>query len=248
MHNPYITSKCILDIDDKLKLIDYKLIDITDISPMLKTITLNIMDQCYQHTEDFHNNNKMSKKRYSKLSPLVIEQMKDMLFVKKKFIEYFAKPGPKNKSDLLTYVFGFQMSEIQYDEYIFKILCAFLRDTFSSNFFDKHKLSYFELNSTWPIDHIILRSKPKELNLGEIDFNTDEAVLNMNMYLNQNGYIDKEAALDLANKINDLLLKDYKDLEYQKLDKPFHAAMTELIKHIKVFDEMDKVSPHVKRI
>jgi hypothetical protein len=249
MHNEYVTSKCILDIDDKLLLLDYENVDITDISPILYRITLNIMDQCYKHTEDFHEHNKMSPKRYSKISPLVVEQMKDMLFVKKKFIEYFAQRGPKTKSDLLTYVFGFQISEIQFDEYVFKILCDSLKDDLSEEFWDKHKLKYFELNSMWAVDHIILRNKRRECNIGELNIDTSEAIFMIDDFLHEKYNVSMtEEKLDLISKISDCILKDYDDNEYEKQNKPFKSAMTDLIKHIKVYQSMDKVSPHVKRL
>ena len=87
---------------DKLLLLKCSDVDITQISQLLHKITLSLMDQCYDHVRQFDNINSHSKKnkKYVQIQDLVLEKLKDMAYVKAKFIEYFSQPGKKTKEDL----------------------------------------------------------------------------------------------------------------------------------------------------
>lgn len=249
MHSLYITRCCILNEKDKLLLLKYAEQDITNISQLLYQMTLELMNQCYSHVEAFHNLNKQKNKKYATLEPLVIEQMKDMLFIKKKFIEYFTKPGNKTKEDLFTYIFAFQISANYYNEYLYRILIKSMKEDLTPEFWSKHNLDKYNLNTIGFSDLYILKNKKEECSTGSVNLDFGSSVDTLNKYANSSN--------KTADKINNKLavvkdighiLDNYYNSYDPNLNEPFKDTVLDLVDHIKVYRDMERPIQHIKRI
>jgi len=247
MHNEYITVNCILDKREKLTLLKYAYIDISKISSLLKPIVIDLMDQSYNHIQEFHNLNK-NHKRYRKLQPLVEEKIKDLEFVKEKFIEYFSKPGFKTKEDLFTYIFAFQLPEIYFNEFLYNVLVESLKEDFNELFWNKYKLYEYEKNGIEFPDIYILRDTDNSTSTGSVnhDYKTSIKVINNSI---SNRISDSERITNKLNIIKDLtiVLKNYYCEEFAFLNNPYHDSINDLVDNIKVARDYEKPKQLIKR-
>ncbi|MFA5407392.1 MAG: hypothetical protein WC343_01315 [Bacilli bacterium] len=147
MHSEYITTCCITDERYKLLLLKYAETDITNISKFVKPITLELMNQCYNHLELLHNDNKERNKKYYKIEENITEQLKDLMFIKEKFDEYFSKPGVKTKEDLFIYIFAFKINNHYYSNYLYSILVKLIKNNLTDDFLKKHSLNDYEISN-----------------------------------------------------------------------------------------------------
>lgn len=249
MHNEYVTTCCILSKKDKLLLLKYASIDITPVSDLLQLLTTNLMDQCYKHVEGFHKLNQQKNKKYYKLEPLVVEQLKDMEFVHQKFIDYFSKHLKKSKEDLLTYVLAFQMTPHYLNNYIYQALIESLKKEFSKKFWDKYNLDIYELGSGYGAsDFYILRDHPLECSTGVCSIQIKPMVDIIDQYVN--GYYGSnriDEKLDIIKLIGNIM-DNYYNAEIPSFNEPFKDSLLELIDNIKVARSLDKPKTLIKRI
>lgn len=249
MHNEYVTNCCILNKKDKLLLLKYSDTDITMISELLAQIVLNLLDQCYMHVEKFHELNKLKNKKYKGLEPLIVEQLKDMLFTKKKFIEFFSKPGKKTKEDLFTYIFASQISANYFNEYLYRVIIRYLKGGFTSNFWNKYNLSEFELNTLGLPDFYVLRDKKEECSTGKVNIDLNSSVEIIDRFLTRKS--TKEDTVE--NKLNTIkllavVLDNYYNKDLMILHEPYRDSATELIDNIKVSMSLEKPKQLMKRL
>ncbi|MDD2181428.1 MAG: hypothetical protein PHW32_03555 [Bacilli bacterium] len=247
MHNEYITINCIIDKRDKLTLLKYTHIDITKISKVLKPIVIDLMEQYYKHVKDFHNINKDYKK-YKKIKLSVEEQLKDMEFIKEKFIEYFSKPGFKTKEDLFTYLFAFQISEIYFNEYIYNVLIEALKEDFDKDFWNKYKINEHELGGLSFPDVFILKNPKDNMSIGQADHNFKNSVIIINdsldNRLNNNDRITNK--LNLIKDFN-VVLKNYYCEDFAIFNMPYQDSINDLVDNIKVSRDFEKSKQLIKR-
>ena len=249
MHNEYVTTCCILNKRDKLLLLKYSDVDITRISGLLKPLVINLMDQCYNHVENFHKLNKLKNKKYHKLEPLVAEQLKDMLFVKKKFIEFFSGSGKKTKEDLFTYIFAFQISDHYFNEYLYRIIIDSLKEDFTPEFWEKYNLGLFELNNLGFSDFYILRDKEEECSTGTFDIDLKPSIEVVNNFNDCNSDIEEKIDNKLNNvKILSMVLNNYYNKDVVIFNEPYKEYITELVDNIKVSKNFEKPKRLIKRI
>ncbi|MGE5455697.1 MAG: hypothetical protein ACM3O4_01135 [Ignavibacteriales bacterium] len=247
MHSEYITVNCILNKKDKLTLLKYASTDITKISTLLKPIVVDLMDQYYIHVQEFHNLNK-DRKRYRKLKPLVEAQLKDMEFVKEKFTEYFSKPGLKTKEDLFTYIFGFQISEIYFNEFLYNVLVGALKEEFDEAFWEKHKLYEHEIQGLGFSDVYILRDTDDSIGTGTANHNFKPSIRIIND--NLRGLVsDSERITNKLNLIKNfsIVLKNYYNEEFAFLNTPYQDCINDLVDNIKVARDLEKPKQLIKR-
>lgn len=248
MHNKYITTCCILDKREKLLLLKYADIDITTISPILKDMTLALMEQCYHQVEDFHKLNKEKNKKYYKIQSQVVEQMKDMLFIKRKFIEYFLQPGPKTKEDLLTYVFAYKISIHNFNEFIYWSMVESLKEEFGIDFWNKHQLDLFEINSLGLSDYRLFEDTKEECSTGQITPDYRIPAKAIDEYTNK--HIEEDRVIDKLNTIRNIgnNLDNYYNKDFPALNNPYKDSIIELVDNIKVSIDMDQPKQLIKRI
>lgn len=248
MHNKYITTCCILDKREKLLLLKYTDVDITNISPILQEMTTSLMDQCYRQVEAFHYNNKGKNKKYQKIASLVVEQMKDMLFIKRKFIEYFLQPGTKTKEDLLTYVFAYKISIRNFNEYLYWAMVESLKQDCSPEFWDKHQLDMFEVGTLGFSDYRLFEDTKDECSVGPIRVDYKPAIKAIDDYTSKHTIDDK-----LTSKLNIIrtvgtTLDNYYNVDFPSLHNPYKDSIMELVDNIKVSIDMDQPKQLIKRI
>lgn len=247
MHSEYITVNCILNKKDKLTLLKYAGTDITKISMLLKPIVVDLMDQYYSHVQDFHNLNK-DRKRYRKLKPLVEAQLKDMEFVKERFVEYFSKLGIITKEDLFTYIFAFQISEIYFNEFLYNVLVGLLKEKFDESFWDKHKLYEHEIQGLGFSDVYILRDTENSIGTGTANHNFKSSieVINGSLSSREN---DSERINNMLNLIKKfaIVLKNYYNEEFAFLNTPYQDCINDLVDNIKVARDFEKPKQLIKR-
>ncbi|MDD2435307.1 MAG: hypothetical protein PHO63_03535 [Bacilli bacterium] len=247
MHNEYITTNCITDKKDKLTLLKYSNIDITKISKVLKPITVDLMDQYYNHAKEFHSLNKENKK-YQKIKPLVYEQLKDMEFIKGKFIEYFSKPGFKTKEDLFTYIFAFQIPEIYFNEYLYNVLLGSLKEECDELFWEKYKLYQHEASGVGFSDVYILRNPDNTIGIGMANHDFSSSIKTINDSLNSR-VSNNERINNKLNLIKDfnIVLKNYYCEDFAFFNKPYQDSINELVDNIKVARDFEKPKQLIKR-
>ncbi len=247
MHNEYITINCILDRKDKLTLLKYAHTDITKISKVLTPIVGDLMDQYYDHTKDFHKLN-IERKKYQKLKPLVEEELKDMEFIKKKFIEYFSKPGFKTKADLFTYVFAFPITEIYFNEYIYNVLVGALKEDFNKSFWDKYKLYEHEVYGLSFSDVFIFKNPNETMGIGTAAHDFKSSIKTINDSINSR-LSESERITNKLNLIKDfnIVLKNYYNEDFPFLNMPYQDRINELVDNIKVAQDFDKPKQLIKR-
>ncbi len=246
MHNEY-TTQCILDKRKKLKLLNYEKIDITKVATELQEITLNLINDFYNHVEKVHENSKKKSKKYYKIEPFVTEQLKDMLFNKKNFIEYFSKPGPKTKEDLFIYIFANQITDNYYNEYLYQVIIKYLKQEYFNDLWEKNELNKFEVNTWGLLDLYIMRDTPKELNVGKADINIDKSVKVIENYLKKYDS-NREQLTKLRNIVN--VLDNYYDKTFMIPIgfAPYQDVTNELIDNIIVSLDMEKAKQKIKRL
>ena len=247
MHNEYIKVNCILDKREKLTLLKYADTDITNLNKVLKAIVTNLMDQCYRHVQEFHDLNK-NRKRYQKVKPLVEEQIKDLAFVKEKFLEYFSEPGIKSKEDLFTYIFAFQIPEIYFNEFLYHILKESLKEEFDDTFWNKHKLYQYEIPGLGFPDMYILRDTDNSISTGTVNHEFKSSVKVINDYINSR-VSSQERINSKLNLIKDfnIILKNYYNEEFAFLNNPYKDYINELVDNIKVAQDFEKAKQYIKR-
>lgn len=247
MHNEYIRVNCILDKREKLTLLKYADTDITNLSKVLKLIVSNLMDQCYRHVQEFHTLNK-NHKRYQKIKPLVEEQIKDLVFVKEKFIEYFSKAGIKTKEDLFTYIFAFQIPEIYFNEFLYNILIESLKEEYNDIFWNKHKLYQYEVAGMGFPDMYILRDTDNSISTGAVnhEFKSSAKVLNDYIKSRANCQDRINSKLNLIKEFN-VILKNYYNEEFAFFNNPYKDYINELVDNIKVAEDFEKPKQYIKR-
>jgi hypothetical protein len=247
MHNEYVTTCCILNKKDKLNLLKFADVDISETSNLLEQITLDLMNQCYKHVDEFHKLNKKNK-RYSKLEPFIIEQMKDMLFVKKKFIEYFSSTGKKSKEDLYTYVLASQISINYYSEYLYHVLVESIKKEFTFDFWDKYMLDLFQLHNFNFSDYYILKDKEQECSTGKVDISLEHSVSIFDEYTKEKSKSETiEKKLAVIKQVSNVLENFYCP-EIRNFNRPYKDSILELIDNIKVYISIDKPKQLIKRI
>lgn len=249
MHSEYITLKCIKDQRDKLLLLKYSDVDITQISQLLHKITLSLMDQCYDHVRQFDNINSRSKKnkKYLQIQDLVLEKLKDMAYVKAKFIEYFSQPGKKTKEDLLTYVLGFPISVHYYNEYLYAVLIAALKKEFTIDLWNKYDLRRFETGTDFCQDFYILTDTKYECGTGSIDIDVNKGTSALDKYVNDISSIKSIKKLEIIKQAA-LTLDNYYNKDFPFLNNPYKDSTLDLIDHIKVYQDYEKPTQFIKRI
>ena len=247
MHSEYITLKCITDEKDKLLLLKYADVDITRISGLLHKITLSLMDQCYEHVKKFDNINSHSNKRYAKIQDLVLEKLKDMVYVKTKFIEYFLQPGKKTKEDLLTYVLGFPITVNYYNQYIYAVLIDSLKKEFTINFWDKYDLFRFEVGTDFCQDFYLFRDTKNERSTGSVNIDEGKGTSLLNKYVNDISSIKSVRKLEIIKQVA-LTLDNYYNKDFPYLNNPYKDSALDLVDHIKVYQDYEKPTQFIKRI
>jgi hypothetical protein len=241
MHNEYIKLHCIRNEKDKLLLLKYDNIDITSIKNMLLEITLDLMSQCYNHIILVDDYNKRNNKNYDKIKPIFEEQIKDMNFIRNKFIEYFNTPGPKTKRDLLTYVLAFQITISYYNEYLYATMLKSLKSDYTSVFWKKYNLNYFELDNGFTSEYYILRDTNQETNVGQINISLDNSTNIINKHAR-----DKEEKLEMARSVGNIL-DNYYNNDVPSLNNPYKEYMLDLVNHIDVYNDFEKAKQIIKR-
>lgn len=247
MHSEYITLKCIKDQKNKLLLLKYADVDITKVSKLMHKITLSLMDQCYEHVKMFDNTNSHAIKKYAKIHELVLEELKDMEYVKKKFIEYFSQPGPKTKEDLFTYIFGFQISANYYNEYLYAVLVNSLKKEFSISFWNKYDLSRFEIETDFAQDIYVLRDTKNECNTGGLKIDISKGTSILDEYANDITTSKSIKKLEIIKQVA-LTLDNYYNKDFPFLNNPYKDSSLELVDHIKVYQDYEKPTQFIKRI
>ena len=247
MHNEYIRVNCILDKRDKLTLLKYAHIDITKLSKVLRPIVIDLMDQYYKHVKEFHGINRDNKK-YQKIKHLVEEQLKDMDFIKEKFMEYFSKPGFKTKEDLFTYLFAFQISEIYFNEYLYNVLIGTLKEEFNKDFWNKYKLYEHEVGGLSFPEVFILNDPKNNIGIGQADHDFKKSIKIINQSLN-NGLNDNDRIINKLNLIKDfnLVLKNYYCEDFAFFNMPYQDSINDLVDNIKVSRDFEKPKQLIKR-
>jgi hypothetical protein len=248
MHNNYITDCCIRSKDDKLLLIKYEDTDITKISPLLYNLTLELMNQCYHHVKVFHEKNMIHNEKYKVLEPLVTEQLEDMTFIKMKFIEFFSKSGAKSKSDLLTYIFAFQMSLGYLNEYLHNALFFTLKSNFDLKFWEANNLDSFKVIGYGEPDFYILRDTKEECSTGLVNLNYQPCANKIENYVriyNSMSYDLLSSKLRIIKELAKTL--DNYDSDHALLKKPYQTSTLQLIDNIIVSREMERPKTYIKR-
>jgi|GEM_PF-3502748 len=247
MHSEYITLKCITDQKDKLLLLKYADVDITKISELLHKTTLTLMGQCYEHVKMFDKINSNSYKKYAKIQSLVLEKLKDMVYVKTKFIEYFLQPGKKTKEDLLTYVLGFPITVNYYNQYIYAVLIESLKKEFTTAFWNKYDLSRFEIGTDFCQDFYIFRDTKNECSTGSVNIDVDKGRVVLDKYVNDISSIKSIKKLDIIKQVA-LTLDNYYNKDFPFLNNPYKDSALDLVDHIKVCQDYEKPTQFIKRI
>jgi hypothetical protein len=242
MHNEYITVRCIRDERDKLSLLKFQNIDITEMKKMLQELTLDLMDQCYNHIQKLITYNRKFNKNYIKLEPLIIEQLEDMVFIRKKFIEYFATPGPKTKADLLTYVIAFQITINYYNEYLYAVSLKSLKRDYTDKYWRDYKLDRFELDTGFESNFIIGRNTANEYDTGQVDISLTNGVNIIDKYAR-----DIEEKLEFAKNIG-TILDNYYNKDFPILNNPYNEYMLDLVDHIKVYNDFEKAKKLIRKV
>lgn len=234
--------------DKRLQLLEYGYKDINEVSRVLGEITLDLMDQCYKHTVNFHEYNKQKNKRYHKIQNIVTEQLKDLLFIQKEFVNKFLKPGKKTKEDLYEYVYAYQMFDLFYDQYIYRVLVEALKREFSDEFWTKYNLDDHLLEK-FNIDRYFLRIDTKdEVSTGQVNYNFDEAIAIIDKYAKNSKIENKlDAKLELIKKIGNVL-GNYPCHKINMLHMPYGEAVEILVNHIKVSLDMEKSKLYQKKL
>jgi hypothetical protein len=243
MHNEYITLHCIKNERDKLLLLKYADTNITSISDLLYSITLELMNQCYDHVEQFHNLNEQKNKKYARLEKLVLEQLKDMAFIRQKFSEYFVIPSRKTKEDLMTYVLGFQIPISYYNEYLYRVLIENLKKEVTLEFFEKYDLYRFDIETDFTEDFCILKDTKEECRTGPININIDKGVDIIDEYVNNRNTKKLETIKQIGTILDNFYNKDF-----PFLNTPYKDYTLDLIDHIKVYKDFERGRQHIKRI
>ncbi len=247
MHSEYITLKCIKDERNKLLLLKYADFDITKVGELLHKITLSLMDQCYEHVKKFDDINNHSNKKYFKIQDLVLEQLKDMVYVKTKFIEYFLQPGKKTKEDLLTYVLGFPITVNYYNQYLYAVLIESLKKEFTIDFWKKYDLGRFEIGTDFCQDFYILRDTKNECSTGSINIDVDKGTGILDKYVNAIPSIKNIKKLEIIKQAA-LTLDNYYNKDFPFLNNPYKDSALDLVDHIKVYQDYEKPTQFIKRI
>ncbi len=247
MHSEYITLKCIRDQRDKLLLLKYADIDITKISQLMHKLTLSLMDQCYEHVEKFDSTNSCTSKKYAKIHQLVLEELKDMAYVREKFIEYFSKPGIKTKEDLFTYIFGFQISASYYNEYLYAVLIDSLKKEFTLNFWNKYDLSRFEIGTDFARDFYVLKDTKNECSTGSVRINVGKGTGILDEYVSDMTTSKRLKKLEIIKQVA-LTLDNYYNKDFPFLNNPYKDSSLELVDHIRVYQDYERPTQFIKRI
>jgi hypothetical protein len=241
MHNEYITLRCIRDEKDKLLLLKYENVDITNIRKILQELTLDLMEQCYNHVKLFNEHNKRNTKNYVRLEPIINEQLDDMGFIKRKFIEYFTIPGFKTKADLLIYVLAFQIPINYYNEYLYAVIFESLKRDYTDEYWKKYNLNRFELDTNFTSEYCIQRKTDHECSTGQINISLNNGVNIIDTYAR-----DKDEKLGIAKGVGNIL-DNYYNSDFPILNNPYNEYTVDLVDHIKVYNDFEKPKQLIKR-
>ncbi len=246
MRNKYLKD-FIYDKEKRLKLLKYTDQDITEISPVLGEITLNLMEQCYNHTEVFHEYNKKKNKRYYKIQRLINNQLKNLLFIQKEFANDFLKLSTKTKEDLYEYVYAYQMHEHFYDQYIYRVLVESLKDEFSKEFWDKNELDKHVTGMINADNYTICSNTKEEISTGRVNFNFDKPIEIINKNINN---IDNEQRIKMKlNLIKEIgnVIENYPCQEFLMIHMPYKDSINDLVDNIKVSLDYEKPRQYKRR-
>ncbi|HHT38676.1 MAG TPA: hypothetical protein GXZ95_04605 [Mollicutes bacterium] len=241
MHNEYITLSCIRDVRDKLLLLKYENVDITEIRKVLYELTLDLMNQCYNHVTKVDQAMQLRSKNYNYFRPFVEEQLKDMDFIKEKFAEYNYFPGIKTKKDLLTYVLAFQIPAKYFNEFLYSALYEALKKDYDNSFWEKYYLNQYNLNTGFTSDFVVLKNTKEEFNTGRVNISLDNAINIIDKYT-----MGKEEKLILAKQIGNTL-DNYYNKDFPPLNNPYKDYIIDLADHINVYQELEKSNQKIKR-
>lgn len=237
MHNEYIKINCIRDVKDKLLLLKYEDIDIIEIRKVLYELSFELIEQVYYHVYKFYQ--KIGKDILFKT--VVEEQLKDMVFVKEKLIEYNCFPGIKTKADLLTYVLAYQVPANYFNEYLYNSFFKSLKNDYSDSFWTKYNLEKYNLSNNFSSYFSILRNTKDECNTGIIDISLEKPINIINKHT-----LNNEERLLFARKTGEILDNYYND-DFPPLNNPYKDYLINLVDHIKVYQELEKGKQLVKR-
>jgi hypothetical protein len=247
MHNEYIYLKRIRDERDRLLLLKYSEIDITSISEILKKITIELMEQCNKHIEEFDKINSYRDKKYYLIEEQISEELETLKYIKTKYIEYFNLPGNKTKEDLFVYIFGYQLSANYYNEYLYAVLISLLKKEINESFWDKHDLSRFEVDTDFITEYYILKDTKNECSTGKININIDKVAEILAKYFKDKDIDSIQKKTTIIKQIS-LILDNYYNKDFPYFNKPYKDSAEELINHIKVYQDLDKPIHLIKKI
>ncbi len=246
MHNEYIYLKRIRDEKDRLSLLKYSEIDITNISEILKNITIELMEQCNKHIEEFDRINSYRDKKYYLIEEEVSEELETLKYIENKFIEYFNLPGTKTKEDLFVYIFGYRLSANYYNEYLYATLISLLKNVVDVSFWDKHNINRFEVGTDFLTEFYILKDTKNECSTGRININIDKVVDILVKYFKKKNINNIAEKIAIIKQIS-LILDNYYNRDFPYLNKPYKDSLEELINHIKIYQDLDIPIQFIKK-
>jgi hypothetical protein len=174
--------------------------------------------------------------------------MKDMLFIKRKFIEYFLQPGPKSKEDLLTYVFAYKISIHNFNEYIYWAMVKSLKKDLAPEFWGKYQLELYEVGSLGLSDYRLFEDTKEECSTGPINPDYRPSIKAIDEYTCK--HIQEDRTLSKLNIIRSVgnTLDNYYNVDFPSLNNPYKDSIIELVDNIKVSIDMDQPKQLIKRI
>lgn len=205
------------------------------------------MEQCYEQAEQFHKHNKETNKKYPRIEKNVANQLKDLLYVRRKFIESFSKPTKKTKGDLYTYIYAHQMSEHFYDQYLYRILVGSLKEEFSPKFWRDNNLEQYVTGGIHSDLFQLFNDTKEELSVGRIDFDFEKPRKVINDTVKE--YDSQRRLENKMNIIKNLgnVIKDHPNMEFLMIHSPYQSSINDLIDNIKVSLDYEKSKQFIKR-
>lgn len=222
----------IKDKESKLKLLEYEKVDITDIAHLLGPITVDLMEQCYNHALEFHNYNLKTNRKYLKIEDEVSEQLKDLLLVKQEFIKFLLRFTKRTKKDFYTYIYAHQMSDNFYDQYLYRVLVASVKANTKKEVWEEHQLDNQVLNISFYNPLLLFANTDKEINIGSCNFNLEKPIRIIN---------DDENSKKL-NQIRKIskVMKDYPCQEFSVFHLPYKTSINNLVDNVEIVSDFEK--------
>ncbi len=247
MHSEYITSHCIKNDSDRLLLMDYVKTDITEVSEILKIIVLDLIEQCCLHLGKFHDYNKKNNKKYYLFQDDILNKLEDILYVKRKFVEFFATPGKKTKADLYTYVFGINLSSRYFDEHLYFIIVNLIKGPHSNDFWEKHNLKKYELNSSKYNDYYVFFDNHYDVNTGVFEPDVNMISKRVDDYIKTLRGDNRCLRENIINTLSNII-DNYYNYEFAFANNPYRDSAGLLLKRVKLAEAKEKPKEFIKRI